>query len=64
MNTGTVKFFDISKGFGFIIDDKTGKEIFVHVSGCQDEIKQGDKVSFDLADGKKGKNCVDVKVVG
>jgi CspA family cold shock protein len=64
MNTGKVKFFQSQKGFGFIVDDKTAKEIFVHVSGCTDEIKQDDKVSFELVDGKKGPNCVDVRVIG
>lgn len=64
MNTGTVKFFNSVKGFGFIIDDKSKKEVFVHASGLVDEIKQDDKVSFDLADGKKGPNCIDVKVIG
>lgn len=64
MSKGKVKFFNSQKGFGFIVDDKTGKEIFVHVSGCDDEIKQDDHVSFDLVDGKKGPNCVDVKIIG
>lgn len=63
MSTGTVKFFNSAKGFGFIIDSK-GKELFVHASGLIDEIIQDDKVSFDLVDGKKGPNCVDVKVIG
>ncbi len=64
MNTGTVKFFNEAKGFGFIVDSKSNKEIFVHASGLIDKISQDDKVSFDLADGKKGPNCVDVKVIG
>jgi cold shock protein len=61
MKTGTVKFFNESKGFGFIKDDETQEEIFVHVSGLTDNIRENDKVSFDLVDGKKGKNAVNVK---
>lgn len=63
MKKGTVKFFNNSKGFGFIIDDETKKEIFVHVSGLIDEINEGDKVEFDLKEGKKGINAVDVRIV-
>jgi cold shock protein len=61
MNTGTVKFFNNSKGFGFIKDDASDKEYFVHVSGLKDEIKENDKVTFDLQEGKKGLNAVNVK---
>lgn len=63
MSKGTVKFFNESKGFGFIVEDDTNKEHFVHISGLIDEIKEGDEVEFDLAEGKKGMNAVDVKVV-
>jgi len=62
MNTGTVKFFNNSKGFGFIKDDESDKEYFVHVSGLKDEIKENDKVTFELQEGKKGLNAVDVKL--
>ena len=62
MKTGKVKFFNDSKGFGFIIDNETGKEIFVHVSGLIDEIKEEDEVTFELKEGKKGLNAVEVKV--
>lgn len=62
MNTGTVKFFNKSKGFGFIKDDASpDKEYFVHVSGLKDEIKENDRVTFDLQEGKKGLNAVNVK---
>lgn len=61
MNTGKVKFFNKEKAFGFIIDDKTGKENFVHASGLVDEIRENDEVSFDLIDGKKGLNCTNVR---
>jgi cold shock protein len=62
MNTGTVKFFNNSKGFGFIKDDASEKEYFVHVSGLKDQIKENDKVTFDLQEGKKGLNAVNVKL--
>ena len=62
MNTGKVKFFNESKGFGFILDDESGKEYFVHISGLIDEIREDDAVTFDLKEGKKGLNAVDVKV--
>jgi len=58
---GTVKFFNDSKGFGFIIDDDTQKEFFVHISGLVDDIREGDEVTFDLKEGKKGMNAVNVK---
>ena len=63
MNKGTVKFFNDAKGFGFIIDEESEKEYFVHVSGLIDEIKEGDEVEFELKEGRKGLNAVDVKVV-
>jgi len=62
MAKGTVKFFNDSKGFGFIVDEETGKEVFVHVSGLVDEVKENDEVTFDVADGRKGPNAVDVKL--
>jgi len=63
MNTGKVKFFNGSKGFGFIIDNESGKEYFVHASGLIDEIREDDEVTFELAEGKKGLNAVNVKLV-
>ncbi len=62
MYNGTVKFFNGAKGFGFIVDDSSKEEIFVHVSGLIDEIREGDKVTFRTARGKKGMNAVDVKI--
>ena len=62
MKTGKVKFFNDSKGFGFIIDEETGKDYFVHVSGLIDEIKDEDDVTFELQEGKKGLNAVEVKL--
>lgn len=63
MKKGTVKFFNGSKGFGFVVDDETQNEYFVHVSGLIDEINEGDTVEFDLKEGRKGLNAVDVKVI-
>ena len=62
INNGTVKFFNDTKGFGFIKEDGTGKEYFVHASGLIDEIRENDEVTFDLQDGKKGLNAVNVKL--
>jgi len=63
MNKGTVKFFNGSKGFGFIVDDESETEYFVHVTGLIDEINEGDAVEFELQEGKKGLNAVNVKTV-
>lgn len=63
MNKGTVKFFNEAKGFGFILEDETEQEHFVHISGLVDEIREGDKVEFDLEEGKKGLNAVKVSVL-
>ena len=61
MEEGTVKFFNGTKGFGFITPTNGGKEIFVHVSGLIDEIQEGDKVSYEVQNGQKGLNAVNVK---
>ncbi len=63
MKKGTVKFFNESKGFGFITDEESKKEYFVHVSGLIDNISEGDVVEFELKEGKKGLNAVSVKVI-
>ena len=62
MSTGTVKFFNETKGFGFIKEDESGKEYFVHVTGLNDKIRENDTVSFDIQEGKKGLNAVNVKL--
>ena len=62
MNKGTVKFFDETKGFGFIKDANSTKEYFVHSSGLKDRINENDEVTFDLQEGKKGLNAVNVKL--
>ena len=59
---GIVKFFNESKGFGFIKDAESEKEYFVHSTGLVDSIREGDEVSFDLEQGKKGLNAVNVKL--
>ena len=63
MSKGTVKFFNESKGFGFITEEGTNKDYFVHVSGLVDDIREGDNVEFELQEGKKGLNAVNVKVI-
>jgi CspA family cold shock protein len=62
MNKGTVKFFNDSKGLGFIIDESTQQDYFVHVSGLIDDIRENDEVVYELQDGKKGLNAVNVKL--
>ncbi|MBT6438483.1 MAG: cold shock domain-containing protein [Flavobacteriales bacterium] len=63
MKKGSVKFFNESKGFGFIIEEGSNEEHFVHVSGLIDEVREGDNVEFELKEGKKGLNAVNVKVI-
>lgn len=63
MNKGTVKFFNDSKGFGFIKDESNDKEYFVHVSGLVDDIRENDEVTFNLQEGRKGLNAVNVKLM-
>ena len=60
--TGTVKFFNAEKGFGFIKHNDSNKETFVHSSGLIDQIKEGDQVEFDLQNGQKGMNAVNVRL--
>ena len=63
MKKGSVKFFNNSKGFGFITEDESKTDYFVHISGVIDEIKDGDSVEFELTEGKKGLNAVNVKLI-
>lgn len=63
MKEGKVKFFNESKGYGFIKDNESGNEYFVHVSGLVDEIKDDDDVTFELTQGRKGMNAVNVKLL-
>ncbi|QZE14066.1 cold-shock protein [Halosquirtibacter laminarini] len=63
MQEGTVKFFNETKGFGFIKSSESGEDIFVHVSGLIDDIREDDKVEFEVQQGRKGLNAVNVKVI-
>ena len=62
MGKGTVKFFNTAKGFGFIKDEESKNEYFVHVTSLLEPIKENDVVTFDLEEGKKGVNAVNVKL--
>lgn len=63
MSNGTVKFFNQSKGFGFITPDDGGKDVFVHINGLNGiTINEGDKVSYDTEEGRKGPNAVNVQL--
>lgn len=61
MSNGTVKFFNNSKGFGFITPDEGGKDVFVHKNELSIDLNEGDKVSYNVEEGQKGLNAVDVK---
>jgi len=63
MKQGKVKFFNESKGFGFIKDDESDSEYFVHVTGVKETIRENDEVTFELIEGKKGLNAVNVKLI-
>jgi CspA family cold shock protein len=63
MQEGTVKFFNSTKGFGFITPADGGADIFVHVSGITQDIYENDKVTYEVQNGKKGLNAVNVKVI-
>ena len=64
MRTGTVKYFNESKGYGFITDEETGKDIFVHASGINaEELREGDRVSYEEEEGRKGKVAAKVAVI-
>ena len=63
MLQGKVKFFNTTKGFGFIVEDGSNDEHFVHVSGLIDQINEGDSVEFELKEGRKGMNAVNVKTI-
>lgn len=64
MRTGTIKFYIESKGYGFITDDETGRDIFVHASGVRAEnLREGDKVNFEEEEGRKGKIAAQVTLV-
>jgi CspA family cold shock protein len=62
MKQGTVKFFNQTKGFGFVKETSTGEEFFVHVSGLVDEVRENDTITFEVQQGKKGLNAVKVRL--
>lgn len=62
MQKGTVKFFNSSKGFGFIVPEGGGEDLFVHSSGLIDKIRENDSVKFEVKDGKKGLNAINVQL--
>jgi cold shock protein len=64
MKTGTVKFFNEAKGFGFIVADDDKSELFVHHSGLIEKIREHDKVEFETMQGKRGLNAINVKKIG
>lgn len=64
MSKGKVKFFNERKGYGFITSNESGKEIFVHVSGLLDDIKDGDEVEFEIIEEERGLKAVNVKAAG
>jgi CspA family cold shock protein len=61
MKIGVVKFFNEQKGFGFIVDEESKQEVFVHHSGLIEKVRENDKVEYELMQGKKGPNAVNVK---
>ena len=63
MKKGTVKFFNYDKSFGFIHSDESNEDIFVHKTGLVDNINENDKVEFEVEQGQKGLNAVEVRVV-
>lgn len=63
MQEGTVKFFNETKGFGFINDSASGKDVFVHTSGLINKIRENDKVNYDVEETPKGLSAINVTVV-
>ena len=63
MKEGTVKFFNNDKGFGFIVPNDSGEDIFVHSSGLIDDIRENDTVQYQVEQGRKGVNAVNVEVI-
>lgn len=63
MKTGKVKFFNETRGYGFIVVDNSGEEVFVHATSIEGKIREGDNVQFNVIEGKKGLSAVEVKRV-
>lgn len=64
MNEGTIKFFNEAKGFGFITPNDGGSDVFVHVTGLEGQVRENDKVTYSVEEGRRGLTAVNVKVVG
>jgi len=64
MKTGVIKFFNEEKGYGFITQDGSGSDLFVHVSGLESDVQKDDKVEYEIQDGRKGPTAVSVRVIG
>ncbi|WP_284653297.1 cold-shock protein [Flavobacterium terrisoli] len=63
MNEGTIKFFNEAKGFGFITPSNGGADLFVHATGLNGQVRENDKVSYDVTDGQKGPTATNVNVI-
>lgn len=63
MPTGKIKFFNERKGFGFIVDDETQNDVFVHATGLAEKVGENDLVSFEIAEDKRGKKAVEVRKI-
>lgn len=63
MKTGTVKFFNSAKGYGFITQDDGSSDLFVHHTGLIDKVRENDKVEYEVSEGKKGMNAVNVRKI-
>ncbi len=61
MSTGVIKFFNDRKGFGFIIDDESQQDIFVHASGLIDKVSENDKVTYEIIEDNRGRKAIEVK---
>ncbi|MEI5984987.1 MULTISPECIES: cold-shock protein [Sphingobacterium] len=64
MQEGTIKFFNETKGFGFITPSNGGADVFVHTTGLKGPVRENDRVSYEVENGKKGLNAVNVRVIG
>ncbi|MDQ1089178.1 MULTISPECIES: cold-shock protein [unclassified Siphonobacter] len=63
MQEGTIKFFNETKGFGFITPKDGGEDVFVHTTGLRDQVRENDVVTYEVTMGKKGLNAINVQVI-